>query len=89
MYHELLNKSEILIEELEAAFPGTTEGGVLQRDRLGEIVFRDEQKLKRLNEITHRHIMAMPSNSSAADLQRSATSQLLLLLRMRPGSAAL
>ena len=58
MYHELLNKSESLIAELEAAFPGTTEGGVLQRDRLGEIVFRDEGKLKRLNEITHRHIMA-------------------------------
>ena len=58
VYHELLNKSESLIAELEAAFPGTTEGGVLQRDRLGEIVFRDEGKLKRLNEITHRHIMA-------------------------------
>jgi len=58
VYHELLNKSESMIAELEAAFPGTTEGGVLRRDRLAEIVFRDEQKLKRLNEITHRHIMA-------------------------------
>ena len=58
VYHELLNKSESMIAELEAAFPGTTEGGVLRRDRLAEIVFRDEQKLKRLNEITHRHIKA-------------------------------
>ncbi len=58
VYHELLRASESLIAELEAAFPGTTEGGVLRRDRLGEIVFQDEEKLKLLNEITHRHILA-------------------------------
>ena len=58
VYHELLEKSGDLIAELEAAFPGTTENGVLRRERLAEIVFRDEKKLKLLNEITHRHIMA-------------------------------
>ena len=58
VYHELLRNSDRLIEDLEAAFPGTTEDGVLRRERLGEIVFRDEEKLKLLNEITHRHIMA-------------------------------
>ena len=58
VYHELLRASESLIAELEAAFPGTTEGGVLRRERLGEIVFQDAEKLKLLNEITPRHIMA-------------------------------
>ena len=58
VYHELLRNSESLIAELKTAFPGTVEDGVLRRDRLGEIVFQDAEKLKLLNEITHRHIMA-------------------------------
>jgi dephospho-CoA kinase len=58
VYHELLQNSESLITELKTAFPGTVEDGVLRRDRLGEIVFQDAEKLKLLNEITHRHIMA-------------------------------
>lgn len=58
VYHELLRNSESLITELKTAFPGTVEDGVLRRDRLGEIVFQDAEKLKLLNEITHRHIMA-------------------------------
>ena len=47
-----------MIKELETVFPGTVEDGVLRRDRLGEIVFQNAQKLKLLNEITHRHIIA-------------------------------
>lgn len=58
VYHELLRDSKSLIKELETAFPGTVEEGALRRDRLGEIVFQDAQKLKILNEITHRHITA-------------------------------
>ena len=58
VYHDLLRDSKSLIKELETAFPGTVEEGALRRDRLGEIVFQDAQKLKILNEITHRHITA-------------------------------
>lgn len=58
VYHELLRDSDSLITELETAFPGAVADGVLRRDRLGEIVFQNVQKLKLLNEITHRHIMA-------------------------------
>ena len=58
VYHELLRNSDSLITELETAFPGAVADGVVRRDRLGEIVFQNVQKLKLLNEITHRHIMA-------------------------------
>ena len=58
VYHELLRDSDSLITELETAFPGAVADGVVRRDRLGEIVFQNVQKLKLLNEITHRHIMA-------------------------------
>ena len=58
VYHELLRDSDSLITELETTFPGAVADGVVRRDRLGEIVFQNVQKLKLLNEITHRHIMA-------------------------------
>lgn len=56
IYHELLDQSGALIDELDAAFPGTVSDGKVQRELLAEIVFRDEKKLALLNEITHRHI---------------------------------
>ena len=56
VYHELLEQDEALIRELDQAFPGTVENGRLQRKKLAAVVFRDEEKLKRLNGITHRHI---------------------------------
>ena len=56
VYHELLEQDEELIRELDQAFPGTVEKGSLQRKRLAEVVFRDQEKLALLNQITHRHI---------------------------------
>ena len=56
IYHELLEKDEELLREIEAAFPGTVEEGKLQRKKLGAIVFQDAAALERLNAITHRHI---------------------------------
>ena len=56
VYHDLLEQNKALIRELEQAFPGTVEDGSLQRKKLAEVVFRDKEKLRRLNEITHRHI---------------------------------
>jgi L-threonylcarbamoyladenylate synthase len=56
VYHELLETSPALLAEIEARFPGTAEGGVLRRKKLGEIVFRDEKALEDLNRITHRHV---------------------------------
>ena len=53
VYHHLLQTDPALLASIENRFPGTVEKGVLQRKRLGEIVFSDENALKDLNAITH------------------------------------
>ena len=58
VYHELLESDHELLEELSAAFPGTVNGGCLDRAALGRIVFSDPAALRELNAITHRHISA-------------------------------
>jgi dephospho-CoA kinase len=52
IYHELLKTDNALLEAIEARFPGTVENGVLQRKKLGAIVFADKQELKALGRIT-------------------------------------
>jgi dephospho-CoA kinase len=42
-----------LLSAIEARFPGTVENGILQRKKLGSIVFSDENALQDLNKITH------------------------------------
>ncbi|MGN0998800.1 MAG: dephospho-CoA kinase [Faecousia sp.] len=53
IYHELLETDRELLAAIEKRFPGTVENGVLQRKKLGSIVFSDEQALVDLNAITH------------------------------------
>ncbi len=53
VYHELLQRDKELLAAIEAAFPGSVENGELQRKKLGKLVFNDEEKLQRLNAITH------------------------------------
>lgn len=53
IYHSLLQTDEALLRAIEARFPGTVENGVLQRKKLGAIVFSDEKALLDLNDITH------------------------------------
>ena len=56
IYHELLERDEKLLEDIEAAFPGTLKEGRLDRRALAAIVFTDPDALARLNAITHGHI---------------------------------
>ncbi len=56
VYHELLESSEPLLRQIEASFPGVVKDGVLDRKALGARVFADEEKLLRLNAITHRQV---------------------------------
>jgi len=56
VYHELLLSNKALLAELNSAFPEVVEKSVLNRKALASIVFNDEHKLQRLNEITHRYI---------------------------------
>lgn len=53
IYHELLSSDKALLAAIESRFPGTVEDGVLNRKKLGAIVFSDEQALLDLNSITH------------------------------------
>ena len=58
IYHQLLAADRNLLNAIEARFPGTVENGILQRKKLGAIVFSDEKALKALNKITHGAIKA-------------------------------
>lgn len=53
IYHELLHTDRALLSKIDTRFPGTVENGVLNRKKLGELVFSDEQALQDLNIITH------------------------------------
>lgn len=59
VYHRLTNAPSECLRELTGEF-GTailTSDGVLDRARLAELVFGSEEKRKRLNLISHRHIL--------------------------------
>ena len=56
IYHELLHNDGKMLSDIENRFPGTVENGVLQRKKLGKIVFADKQALADLNGITHSRV---------------------------------
>ena len=56
IYHRLLETDRQLLADIEARFPGTVEAGVLQRKKLGALVFSDPAALADLNRITHSAI---------------------------------
>ena len=53
IYHQLLQTDNALLAAIESRFPGTVAEGQLQRKKLGQIVFSDENALLDLNRITH------------------------------------
>ncbi len=57
VYHELLETDGGLLDELDAAFPGTVRDGALDRAALGKIVFSDPEALSTLNGVTHRRVI--------------------------------
>ena len=56
VYHELLVSDKALLDELDAAFPGTVRDSALDRKALGRIVFADPDRLLQLNQISHRYV---------------------------------
>ncbi len=58
VYHELLQDDRALTDAIEAAFPGTVTDGILDRKKLGAIVFGDKAAMKRLTAITGPAIWA-------------------------------
>jgi len=53
IYHRLLETDETLLQAIEDRFPGTVTNGILDRKKLGNVVFADESALLDLNAITH------------------------------------
>ena len=53
IYHELLRTDKAMLGSIENRFPGTIVDGMLDRKKLGAIVFADEKALLDLNAITH------------------------------------
>lgn len=53
IYHQLLKTDATLLTAIENRFPGTVENGLLNRKKLGAVVFSDEAALQELNSITH------------------------------------
>lgn len=53
IYHQLLQTDTALLNDIERTFPGTVTDGVLDRKKLGAIVFNNEAALLKLNDITH------------------------------------
>ena len=53
IYHELLKSDREMLDSIENRFPGVVENGMLNRKKLGNIVFADEEALLDLNRITH------------------------------------
>ena len=58
IYHELLRTDPALLSAIETRFPGTVENWVLQRKKLGNLVFSNEKALSDLNAITHGAVKA-------------------------------
>ena len=58
IYHQLLETDTALLAAIENRFPGTVEKGVLQRKKLGALVFSDKDALADLNKLTHGAVKA-------------------------------
>lgn len=58
VYRELLATDKVLLQSISDRFPGTVSEGVLDRKKLGRIVFADRGALEDLNRLTHGAIAA-------------------------------
>lgn len=56
VYHELCRDGVEMLAKINDRFPGSVEDGVLQRKKLGAIVFSDAQALEDLRNITDRYV---------------------------------
>ena len=58
IYHRLLQTDKAMLSAIDGRFPGVIENGILNRKKLGAIVFADEAALLDLNAITHSAVKA-------------------------------
>ena len=53
IYHRLLETDQAMLDAISQRFPGTVNENILDRKKLGSIVFADKAALSDLNAITH------------------------------------
>lgn len=58
IYHRLLREDPALLCAIGERFPGSVQNGVLDRKKLGNLVFSDGNALSDLNRITHSAVKA-------------------------------
>lgn len=58
VYHELLRDNKSMRAELTECFGDIVSGDEVDRKKLGNAVFSDENKLLELNKITHKYVVA-------------------------------
>ena len=58
VYHRMLAEDEELRRDIHNAFPSAfSRDGVLNRQKLGQEVFSDKERLAQLNEVVYRHVI--------------------------------
>lgn len=70
---EVVEPGRPALAEIAARFPGVVEGGVLNRAKLGALVFKDADARAALNAITHPKIRALALEKTLALADTGAT----------------
>ena len=73
VYHELLISDRALLSAIDARFPGVVTDGVLDRKKLGKVVFEDASALGDLNGLTHPVVDARVQQLLTAAQQEGRT----------------
>lgn len=72
VYHDLLERSAEMLDELQARFPAAFVDGSLDRRLLAGIVFEDPVALSDLNSITHTYVSREVDTAITASLETGA-----------------
>ena len=73
VYHKLLISDRALLSAIDARFPGVVTDGVLDRKKLGKVVFEDAAALGDLNGLTHPAVDARVQQLLTAAQQEGRT----------------
>ena len=73
VYHDLLFSDRALLSAIDARFPGVVTDGVLDRKKLGKVVFEDAAALGDLNGLTHPAVDARVQQLLTAARQEGRT----------------
>ncbi len=70
VYHSLLKNSREMKEEINRRFPGVVSDDTVDTKKLGAIVFKSEESLRDLDNITHPHVVEETKRRIEKERQR-------------------